>query len=285
MKGKMKNKRVAWLAGGIVTLCTVLLMVTVFLAQEAKAQQSLAIAIENQQETPTDAVNPLPIGTTPLPQGELKMEEIVFGNWIISKPGAADMSEEQAVGNAVLVAEALFDLKNPVLEDATFRKDMTGQRGNYWVIKFEDDELCMCVDALTGNIYYCCSNRFELGQAFDSPGEHDASMELIWQNWENGKSEYYDTVKAIVNSYLPNGVEKIDLNAVHGATHGDTWSLAVSVFVEMQDGTIYDMEFIKEASNGDIMLDCMYVYPDRDHMRYDSLWHADMLYDQMESEQ
>lgn len=285
MKGKMKNKRVAWLAGGIVTLCTVLLMVTVFLAQEAKAQQSLAIAIENQQETPTDAVNPLPIGTTPLPQGELKMEEIVFSNWITAKPGAADMSEEQAVGNAVLVAEALFDLKNPVLEDATFRKDMTGQRGNYWLIKFEDDELCMCVDALTGKIYYCCSNRFELGQAFDGLGEHDAAMELIWQNWENGKSEYYDTVKAIVNSYLPNGVEKIDLNAVHGDTQGDTWSLAVSVFVEMQDGTIYDMEFIKEASNGDIMLDCMYAYPDRDHMRYGSLWYADMLYYQMESEQ
>ena len=53
----------------------------------------------------------------------------------------------------------------------------------------------------------------------------------------------------------------------------------------MQDGTIYDMEFIKEASNGDIMLYRMYVYPDRDHMRYGSLWHADMLYDQMESEQ
>ena len=131
----MKNKRVILIAAAMVAMCTAVLFLAVFSMQKVRAQQPLDVAEEEQLATlPVEDATAqpvsLPIGPVPLPAKELKAEEVVFPNWIVDEPGPADITSEQAVENAVLVAKTLFGIEKPTVMDVNFYKDMTGQRSN-----------------------------------------------------------------------------------------------------------------------------------------------------------
>ena len=290
----MKNKRVILIAAAMVAMCTAVLFITVFSAQKVRAQQPLDVAEEEQlatlpvEEATAQPVS-LPIGPVPLPAKELKAEEVVFQNWVEGEPGSADITGEQAVENATLVAKTLFGIENPTVMDVRFFKDMTGQRSSNWYIAFVEESLMMDVDALTGNVYCADADKlYERGEGYYFP--HQSSEEVYDPEQDEYKklvdkmfadiisenSEYMIATLEFAEDFLPGGaVKQTEVNAVHGdAQHHP----AVSIFVEMKDGTGYDIEWVKDGETGKLLLYRLYAYPTWEHLLRGETHHADMLY-------
>lgn len=290
----MKNKRVILIAAAMVAMCTAVLFITVFSAQKVRAQQPLDVAEEEQlatlpvEEATAQPVS-LPIGPVPLPAKELKAEEVVFQNWVVGEPGSADITGEQAVENATLVAKTLFGIENPTVMDVRFFKDMTGQRSSNWYIAFVEESLMMDVDALTGNVYCADADKlYERGEGYYFP--HQSSEEVYDPEQDEYKklvnkmfadiisenSEYMIATLEFAEDFLPGGaVKQTEVNAVHGDGQHHP---AVSIFVEMKDGTGYDIEWVKDGETGELLLYRLYAYPTWEHLLRGETHHADMLY-------
>lgn len=291
----MKNKRVILIAGAMVAMCTAALFLTVFSAQEARAQQPLAVTEEEQlaalpiEETQAAQPVSLPIGPPPMPQKELTAEEVVFPNWIVDEPGPADITSEQAVENAVLVAKTLFGIEKPTVMDVNFYKDMTGQRSNYWYIAFVEESLMMSVDALTGNVYCADADKlYERGEGYYFPhqsseeeydpeqDEYKKLVDKMFAEIINENSEYMIATLEFAEDFLSGGaVKQTEVNAVHGDGQHHP---AVSIFVEMQDGTGYNVEWVKDGQTGELLLYRLYAYPTWEHLMAGVVHHADMLW-------
>ncbi len=291
----MKNKRVILIAAAMVAMSTAALFLTVFSAQEARAQQPLAVTAEEQlaalpiEEAVAAQPVSLPIGPPPLPQKELTAEEVVFQNWVEGEPGSADITGEQAIENAVLVAKTLFDIEEPTVMDVNFYKDMTGQRSNYWYIAFVEESLMMGVDALTGNMYYADADKlYERGEGYYFPhqsseevydpeqDEYKKLVDKMFAEIINENSEYMIATLEFAEDFLPGGaVKQTEVNAVHGDGQHHP---AVSIFVEMQDGTGYNVEWVKDGQTGELLLYRLYAYPTWDHLMAGVTHHADMLW-------
>ena len=290
----MKNKRVILIAAAMVAMCTVVLFLAVFSTQKVRAQQPLDVAEEEQlatlpvEEATAQPVS-LPIGPVPLPAKELKAEEVVFQNWVVGEPGSADITGEQAVENATLVAKTLFGIENPTVMDVRFFKDMTGQRSSNWYIAFVEESLMMDVDALTGNVYCADADKlYERGEGYYFP--HQSSEEVYDPEQDEYKklvnkmfadiisenSEYMIATLEFAEDFLPGGaVKQTEVNAVHGDGQHHP---AVSIFVEMKDGTGYDIEWVKDGETGELLLYRLYAYPTWEHLLRGETHHADMLY-------
>ena len=290
----MKNKRVILIAAAMVAMCTAVLFIAVFSVQEARAQQPLAVTSEERPATlPVEEATAqpvsLPIGPVPLPAKELKAEEVVFQNWVEGEPGSADITGEQAIENAVLVAKTLFDIEEPTVMDVRFFKDMTGQRSSNWYIAFVEESLMMDVDALTGNVYCADADKlYERGEGYYFP--HQSSEEVYDPEQDEYKklvnkmfadiisenSEYMIATLEFAEDFLPGGaVKQTEVNAVHGDGQHHP---AVSIFVEMKDGTGYDIEWVKDGETGELLLYRLYAYPTWEHLLRGETHHADMLY-------
>ena len=296
----MKNKRVILMAAAMVAMCTAVLFITVFSAQKVRAQQPLDVAEEEQlatlplEEATAQPVS-LPIGPVPLPAKELKAEEVVFPNWREGEPGPADITSEQAVENAVLVAKTLFGIENPTVMDVKFFKDMTGQRSNYWYIAFVEESLMMGVDALTGNMYYADADKlYERGEGYYFPhqsseevydpeqDEYKKLVDKMFAEIINENSEYMIATLEFAEDFLPGGaVKQTEVNAVHGDGQHHP---AVSIFVEMKDGTGYDIEWVKDGQTGELLLYRLYAYPTWDHLMAGVAHHADMLWQNVQAQ-
>ena len=290
----MKNKRVILIAAAMVAMCTAVLFITVFSAQKVRAQQPLDVAEEEQlatlpvEEATAQPVS-LPIGPVPLPAKELKAEEVVFQNWVVGEPGSADITGEQAVENATLVAKTLFGIENPTVMDVRFFKDMTGQRSSNWYIAFVEESLMMDVDALTGNVYCADADKlYERGEGYYFPhqsseevydpeqDEYKKLVDKMFAEIINENSEYMIATLEFAEDFLPGGaVKQTEVNAVHGDGQHHP---AVSIFVEMKDGTGYDIEWVKDGETGKLLLYRLYAYPTWEHLLRGETHHADMLY-------
>ena len=290
----MKNKRVILIAAAMVAMCTVVLFLAVFSTQKVRAQQPLDVAEEEQlatlpvEEATAQPVS-LPIGPVPLPAKELKAEEVVFQNWVEGEPGSADITGEQAIENATLVAKTLFGIEEPTVMDVRFFKDMTGQRSSNWYIAFVEESLMMDVDALTGNVYCADADKlYERGEGYYFP--HQSSEEVYDPEQDEYKklvnkmfadiisenSEYMIATLEFAEDFLPGGaVKQTEVNAVHGDGQHHP---AVSIFVEMKDGTGYDIEWVKDGETGKLLLYRLYAYPTWEHLLRGETHHADMLY-------
>ena len=290
----MKNKRVILIAATMVAMCTVVLFLAVFSTQKVRAQQPLDVAEEEQlatlpvEEATAQPVS-LPIGPVPLPAKELKAEEVVFQNWVEGEPGSADITGEQAIENATLVAKTLFGIEEPTVMDVRFFKDMTGQRSSNWYIAFVEESLMMDVDALTGNVYCADADKlYERGEGYYFP--HQSSEEVYDPEQDEYKklvnkmfadiisenSEYMIATLEFAEDFLPGGaVKQTEVNAVHGDGQHHP---AVSIFVEMKDGTGYDIEWVKDGETGELLLYRLYAYPTWEHLLRGETHHADMLY-------
>ena len=290
----MKNKRVILIAAAMVAMCTVVLFLAVFSTQKVRAQQPLDVAEEEQlatlpvEEATAQPVS-LPIGPVPLPAKELKAEEVVFQNWVEGEPGSADITGEQAIENATLVAKTLFGIEEPTVMDVRFFKDMTGQRSSNWYIAFVEESLMMDVDALTGNVYCADADKlYERGEGYYFP--HQSSEEVYDPEQDEYKklvnkmfadiisenSEYMIATLEFAEDFLPGGaVKQTEVNAVHGDGQHHP---AVSIFVEMKDGTGYDIEWVKDGETGELLLYRLYAYPTWEHLLRGETHHADMLY-------
>ena len=296
----MKNKRVILIAAAMVAMCTAVLFLAVFSTQKVRAQQPLDVAEEEQLATlPVEDATAqpvsLPIGPVPLPAKELKAEEVVFPNWIVDEPGPADITSEQAVENAVLVAKTLFGIEKPTVMDVNFYKDMTGQRSNYWYIAFVEESLMMGVDALTGNMYYADADKlYERGEDYYFPhqsseevydpeqDEYKKLVDKMFAEIINENSEYMIATLEFAEDFLPGGaVKQTEVNAVHGDGHHHP---AVSIFVEMKDGTGYDIEWVKDGQTGELLLYRLYAYPTWDHLMAGVAHHADMLWQNVQAQ-
>lgn len=289
----MKNKRVILIAAAMVAMCTAVLFSAVFSVQEARAQQPLAVTSEERPATlPVEEATAqpvsLPIGPVPLPAKELKAEEVVFPNWREGEPGPADITSEQAVENAVLVAKTLFGIENPTVMDVKFFKDMTGQRSSDWYITFVEENLMMSVDALTGNIYFADADKlFEQGEDYYFPlpsskdydpeqDEYKKLIDEIMAEIESGDSEYLTATLELAEAFLPGGaVKRSELGATHGDGHRHP---AVGLNVELEDGTGYRVEWVKDGETGTLLLYRLYAYPTWEHLLRGETHHADMLY-------
>lgn len=296
----MKNKRVILIAAAMVAMCTAVLFLAVFSTQKVRAQQPLDVAEEEQlatlpvEEATAQPVS-LPIGPVPLPAKELKAEEVVFPNWIVDEPGPADITSEQAVENAVLVAKTLFGIEKPTVMDVNFYKDMTGQRSNYWYIAFVEESLMMGVDALTGNMYYADADKlYERGEGYYFPhqsseevydpeqDEYKKLVDKMFAEIINENSEYMIATLEFAEDFLPGGaVKQTEVNAVHGDGQHHP---AVSIFVEMKDGTGYDIEWVKDGQTGELLLYRLYAYPTWDHLMAGVAHHADMLWQNVQAQ-
>lgn len=296
----MKNKRVILIAAAMVAMCTAVLFLAVFSTQKVRAQQPLDVAEEEQLATlPVEDATAqpvsLPIGPVPLPAKELKAEEVVFLNWIVDEPGPADITSEQAVENAVLVAKTLFGIEKPTVMDVNFYKDMTGQRSNYWYIAFVEESLMMGVDALTGNMYYADADKlYERGEDYYFPhqsseevydpeqDEYKKLVDKMFAEIINENSEYMIATLEFAEDFLPGGaVKQTEVNAVHGDGQHHP---AVSIFVEMKDGTGYDIEWVKDGQTGELLLYRLYAYPTWDHLMAGVAHHADMLWQNVQAQ-
>lgn len=297
----MKNKRVILIAAAMVAMCTAVLFLAVFSTQKVRAQQPLDVAEEEQLVTlpieETQAAQPvsLPIGPPPMPQKELTAEEVVFPNWIVEEPGPADITSEQAVENAVLVAKRLFGIEKPTVMDVNFYKDMTGQRSNYWYIAFVEESLMMGVDALTGNMYYADADKlYERGEGYYFPhqsseevydpeqDEYKKLVDKMFAEIINENSEYMIATLEFAEDFLPGGaVKQTEVNAVHGDGQHHP---AVSIFVEMKDGTGYDIDWVKDGQTGELLLYRLYAYPTWDHLMAGVAHHADMLWQNVQAQ-
>jgi len=290
----MKNKRVILIAAAMVAMCTAVLFLAVFSTQKVRAQQPLDVAEEEQlatlpvEEATAQPVS-LPIGPVPLPAKELKAEEVVFPNWREGEPGPADITSEQAVENAVLVAKTLFGIENPTVMDMRFFKDMTGQRSSNWYIAFVEESLMMDVDALTGNVYCADADKlYERGEGYYFPhqsseevydpeqDEYKKLVDKMFAEIINENSEYMIATLEFAEDFLPGGaVKQTEVNAVHGDGQHHP---AVSIFVEMKDGTGYNIEWVKDGETGKLLLYRLYAYPTWEHLLRGEAHHADMLY-------
>ena len=296
----MKNKRVILIAAAMVAMCTAVLFLAVFSMQKVRAQQPLDVAEEEQLATlPVEDATAqpvsLPIGPVPLPAKELKAEEVVFPNWIVDEPGPADITSEQAVENAVLVAKTLFGIEKPTVMDVNFYKDMTGQRSNYWYIAFVEESLMMGVDALTGNMYYADADKlYERGEDYYFPhqsseevydpeqDEYKKLVDKMFAEIINENSEYMIATLEFAEDFLLGGaVKQTEVNAVHGDGQHHP---AVSIFVEMKDGTGYDIEWVKDGQTGELLLYRLYAYPTWDHLMAGVAHHADMLWQNVQAQ-
>ena len=296
----MKNKRVILIAAAMVAMCTAVLFLAVFSTQKVRAQQPLDVAEEEQLATlPVEDATAqpvsLPIGPVPLPAKELKAEEVVFPNWIVDEPGPADITSEQAVENAVLVAKTLFGIEKPTVMDVNFYKDMTGQRSNYWYIAFVEESLMMGVDALTGNMYYADADKlYERGEDYYFPhqsseevydpeqDEYKKLVDKMFAEIINENSEYMIATLEFAEDFLLGGaVKQTEVNAVHGDGQHHP---AVSIFVEMKDGTGYDIEWVKDGQTGELLLYRLYAYPTWDHLMAGVAHHADMLWQNVQAQ-
>lgn len=290
----MKNKRVILIAAAMVAMCTVVLFLAVFSTQKVRAQQPLDVAEEEQlatlpvEEATAQPVS-LPIGPVPLPAKELKAEEVVFQNWVEGEPGSADITGEQAIENATLVAKTLFGIEEPTVMDVRFFKDMTGQRSSNWYIAFVEESLMMDVDALTGNVYCADADKlYERGEGYYFPhqsseevydpeqDEYKKLVDKMFAEIINENSEYMIATLEFAEDFLPGGaVKQTEVNAVHGDGQHHP---AVSIFVEMKDGTGYDIEWVKDGETGKLLLYRLYAYPTWEHLLRGETHHADMLY-------
>ena len=290
----MKNKRVILIAATMVAMCTAVLFLAVFSTQKVRAQQPLDVAEEEQlatlpvEEATAQPVS-LPIGPVPLPAKELKAEEVVFQNWVEGEPGSADITGEQAIENATLVAKTLFGIEKPTVMDVRFFKDMTGQRSSNWYIAFVEESLMMDVDALTGNVYCADADKlYERGEGYYFPHqssedeydpEQDEYKKLVNKMFADiisENSEYMIATLEFAEDFLPGGaVKQTEVNAVHGDGQHHP---AVSIFVEMKDGTGYDVEWVKDGQTGELLLYRLYAYPTWEHLLRGETHHADMLY-------
>lgn len=297
----MKNKRVILIAAAMVAMCTAVLFLAVFSTQKVRAQQPLDVAEEEQlaalpiEETQAAQPVSLPIGPPPMLQKELTAEEVVFPNWIVDEPGPADITSEQAVENAVLVAKTLFGIEKPTVMDVNFYKDMTGQRSNYWYIAFVEESLMMGVDALTGNMYYADADKlYERGEGYYFPhqsseevydpeqDEYKKLVDKMFAEIINENSEYMIATLEFAEDFLPGGaVKQTEVNAVHGDGQHHP---AVSIFVEMKDGTGYDIEWVKDGQTGELLLYRLYAYPTWDHLMAGVAHHADMLWQNVQAQ-
>ena len=220
---------------------------------------------------------------------------MVFPNWIVDEPGPADITSEQAVENAVLVAKTLFGIEKPTVMDVNFYKDMTGQRSNYWYIAFVEESLMMGVDALTGNMYYADADKlYERGEDYYFPhqsseevydpeqDEYKKLVDKMFAEIINENSEYMIATLEFAEDFLPGGaVKQTEVNAVHGDGQHHP---AVSIFVEMKDGTGYDIEWVKDGQTGELLLYRLYAYPTWDHLMAGVAHHADMLWQNVQAQ-
>lgn len=297
----MKNKRVILIAAAMVAMCTAVLFLAVFSTQKVRAQQPLDVAEEEQlaalpiEETQAAQPVSLPIGPPPMPQKELTAEEVVFPNWIEEEPGPADITGEQAVENATLVAKTLFGIEKPTVMDVRFFKDMTGQRSSNWYIAFVEESLMMDVDALTGNVYCADADKlYERGEGYYFPhqsseevydpeqDEYKKLVDKMFAEIINENSEYMIATLEFAEDFLPGGaVKQTEVNAVHGDGQHHP---AVSIFVEMKDGTGYDIEWVKDGQTGELLLYRLYAYPTWDHLMAGVAHHADMLWQNVQAQ-
>lgn len=297
----MKNKRVILIAAAMVAMCTAVLFLAVFSTQKVRAQQPLDVAEEEQlaalpiEETQAAQPVSLPIGPVPLPAKELTAEEVVFPNWIEEEPGPADITGEQAVENATLVAKTLFGIEKPTVMDVRFFKDMTGQRSSNWYIAFVEESLMMDVDALTGNVYCADADKlYERGEGYYFPhqsseevydpeqDEYKKLVDKMFAEIINENSEYMIATLEFAEDFLPGGaVKQTEVNAVHGDGQHHP---AVSIFVEMKDGTGYNIEWVKDGQTGELLLYRLYAYPTWDHLMAGVAHHADMLWQNVQAQ-
>ena len=93
---------------------------------------------------------------------------------------------------------------------------------------------------------------------------------------ESGDSEYLTATFELVQDYLPGGgIKRTEIAAIHGDGRRHP---AVGIAVEVEDGTGYRPEWVKDGETGELLLYRLYVYPTWEHLMAGETHHADMLY-------
>jgi len=92
----------------------------------------------------------------------------------------------------------------------------------------------------------------------------------------NENSEYMIATLEFAEDFLPGGaVKQTEVNAVHGDGQHHP---AVSIFVEMKDGTGYNIEWVKDGETGKLLLYRLYAYPTWEQLCAGETYYADMLF-------
>ena len=153
----------------------------------------------------------------------------------------------------------------------------------------------MGVDALTGNMYYADADKlYERGEDYYFPhqsseevydpeqDEYKKLVDKMFAEIINENSEYMIATLEFAEDFLPGGaVKQTEVNAVHGDGQHHP---AVSIFVEMKDGTGYDIEWVKDGQTGELLLYRLYAYPTWDHLMAGVAHHADMLWQNVQAQ-
>ena len=220
----------------------------------------------------------LRIGRFTQSEKKLKPSEVVDSNWKAEKPGAADITEDQAIETAKQAGKEIFGLKDTEISSAEFQKDKTGQRASYWMIQFKEDGLLVEIDSLSGNIARAYSEtrrsdktkRENLGKEKFSKMLNDIAV--AEESAQGG--EYTAATKAVAEKFIDGKVEKYMLNAVHG--DGEHYPL-VSIDVIMEDGTVYEFEWSRENAKAEPKICSMDAFPSWDHFMEWTCWDVDMI--------
>jgi len=209
-------------------------------------------------------------------QKKLKESEVVEQNWKTKEPSAADISKEQAIETAKHAGKEIFGLKDLEVKTAEFQKDMSGQRGSYWLIEFKEDELSVSVDSLSGNIARAYSEyRRSVNHEEMKQGEvSKVGNEIVKAEESEQGGEYTAATRAIAEKCIDGKVKSYSLNAVHGT--GMHYPL-VSIDVEMEDGFIYEFEWARSDKDAEIKICSMDAFPGQDHFRAWAYWDADLI--------
>lgn len=247
-----------------------------------------AVIADEPAEVPDSAAEPTLQELPEIPEGKLRIlchgesrkkldpEEVVLPNWKEgAKAGAADLSEEEAIETATYAAQ-VFGVKDLTVKSAAFSKDMTGQRGNYWYIIFQEDELGICVDALSGAVTNAYSEyrRSSKEREVLEQGEFNKVMNQIVAEEETAEGGVYTAAtRAIAEKFIGN-VKEYSLNAVHG--DGTHYPL-VSIDVVAEDGSVYEFEWATTGDDHRIELCSLMSFLSWDHFMAGTTWDVDLI--------
>ena len=247
-----------------------------------------AVIADEPAEALDSAAEPTLQELPEIPEGKLRIlchgesrkkldpEEVVLSNWKEgAEAGAADLSEEEAIETATYAAQ-VFGVKDLTVKSAAFYKDMTGQRGNYWYVIFQEDELGICVDALSGavtNAYSEYRRGIKERETFDSAALRKIMKDICAAEESENGGVYTAATRAIAEKYIGK-VEKYIL----GAVHSDATSYPLVVIdVTAEDGTVYQFEWATTGKDGKIELASMTGFLSQEHYSAWATWDADLI--------
>lgn len=278
---RMKKKIV------LLVLAVLLCATGVFAIATYVNQDAVLSGVKKVGEVPAEGLEPasgssqLPIGPAGGASREaLEGQVIQTAAYTQGEPGAAHITREAALDSARVVLASMFGMELPPEAAAAFWKDATGQYGDYWEVSYgsdpavEPEYVLALINAMSGQVYFMETGRF-FDPAYNIPLAQlpeDASQQL---REPEVQAEYIEAAETLAETWLLAEGEWAEYTV--GATHGDN-VMAQCVAVDIDtNGLCYRMELVGGYGKLPIILDRLYVYPDRECAWEGSFTYAGLL--------